>query len=375
MEHAAITPGQYGESSLLLCATDAGGVRNIAALCSSAKEQGFEIHIVTRRSLASLFQDSNIMLVENLAGGIKPFLRKLQPGVVICGTTRYDSPDRETIAFARMRGVPCVAVVDEWYNYILRFSGRDGEELPVFPDAIAVPDEFARREAIAEGVPREICHATGSPSLALVADLAELWHKFPPAVPKELSGLDGATIVTFVSETHYSDYGMAPGESGPLGPFIGYTEQSVCRSILQTLGGIPKKFVFVYRPHPSESEFPEPTPLPDNIQFLLAPGAPLLPLCYHSDMVIGMRSMAILEAKLIGCRAASFQPGLVGPQLSTAVRLGLVPFLMDENSLSAWISENSLKSGRRESASRRPDFARPDAADNILSLAMQKILH
>lgn len=360
-------------NSLLLCATDAGGVRNIAALCSRAKAQGFEIHIVTRKSLAPLFQDSNIMLFEDLAGGIETFLRKLQPKAVICGTTRYNSPDREAIAFARMRGVPCVAVVDEWYNHLLRFSGRDGGEFPVFPDAIALPDEFARREAIAEGVPQEICHATGSPSLALIAKLGEAWRKFPPAIPKELIRLDGSAVVTFISETHSSDYGPAPGESGPLGSFIGYTEQSVCRSILQTLGGIPRKFVFVYRPHPSESEFAQPMGLPENIQFRFAHNIHLHPLCYHSDIVIGMRSMAILEATLIGCRAASFQPGLIGPQLCTAVRLGLVPLLTDQLSLSEWISETCLKSGRREIASRRPDFARSDAADNIISLAMQKI--
>ena len=92
-------------------------------------------------------------------------------------------------------------------------------------------------------------------------------------------------------------------------------------------------------------------------------------------MTIGMRSMAILEATLIGCRAASFQPGLLGPQLCTAVRLGLVPLLMDQLSLSAWISENSLQRDRRETPSPRPDFARSVAADKIIRLATQKILH
>lgn len=347
----------------------------MAALCGPAKAQGFETHIVTRKSFAPLFRGFNITLIEDLSAGVEPLFRKLQPTAVICGTTRYDSSDREAIALARTGGVPCVAVVDEWYNHLLRFSGQNLGKPPVFPDAIAVPDELARCEAIAEGIPQEILHATGSPSLALISRLAEHWCKLPPEVPKELSRKDGATVVTFISETHSSDYGTAPGESGPLGSFIGYTEQSVCRSILQTLGGIPRKFVFVYRPHPSESEYTEPMALPENIQFRLVPNAFLHPLCYHSEMVIGMRSMAILEARMIGCRAASFQPGLIGPQLCTAVRLGLVPLLMDELSLSAWILENSLKSGRREMPSRWPDFARPDAADNIMSLAIQKTLH
>jgi len=369
MEHAGIKPARGGRHRLLLCATDAGGARNLAALCGRAKEQGFEIHIVTRRALAPLFADSGITLIEELAGGIESFIRRLQPGAVICGTTRYGSPDREALTLAREDGVPCVAVVDEWYNHLLRFSGGASAKLPVFPDAIAVPDEFARREAIAEGIPPEICHATGSPSLALIAALGEVWRESPPAVPKAVGGAAGATVVTFLSETHSLDYGRMPGGSGPLGPFIGYTEQSVCRSILEALGRLPGKFVFVYRPHPSESEFPELTGLSENIEFRLAPNGPLHPLCYHSDLVLGMRSMAILEAKLIGCLAASFQPGLLGPQVCTSVRLGLVPLLEDSQSLSRWISENSKKRGRRDNPALRLDFATPDAADNILRLA------
>ena len=374
MEHAGITPARGGRHRLLLCATDAGGARNLAALCGRAEEQGFEIHIVTRKALAPLFADFSITLVEELAGGVEPFIRKLQPGAVICGTTRYDSPDREALTLARKDGVPCVAVVDEWYNHLLRFSAGDSAKLPVFPDAIAVPDEFARREAIAEGIPQEICHATGSPSLTLIAGLGEAWRESPPAIPEAVDGMAGATVVTFLSETHSSDYGRASGESGPLGPFIGYTESSVCRVILQALSSIPGKFVFVYRPHPSELDFPEITALPKNVEFRLAPEAPLHPLCYHSDMVLGMRSMAILEASLIGCRVASFQPGLLGPQVCTAVRLGLVPLLLDQHSLSGWILENSLKKGRSEHTFPRQDFARSDSADNILKFAAQKLL-
>jgi len=369
MEHAGIKPARGGRHRLLLCATDAGGARNLAALCGRASEQGSEIHIVTRRALAPLFADSSITLIEDLVGGIEPFIRELRPSAVICGTTRYDSPDREAIALARKDGVPCVAVVDEWYNYFMRFSSGDDAKLPVFPDAIAVADEFARREAISEGIPQEICHATGSPSLALIAELGGAWRESPPAVPEAVGGAAGATVVTFLSETHSSDYGTSPGEIGPLGLFIGYTEQSVCHSILEALGRLPGKFVFVYRPHPSEPDFSKPKALPENVEFRMARDVPLHPLCYHSDLIFGMRSMAILEAALIGCRAASFQPGLLGPQVCTAVRLGLVPLLVDPSSLSGWIAENGFKKGRREALSPRPDFARDDAADNILRLA------
>jgi len=369
MEHAGIIPDRGNKRRLLLCASDAGGVRNIAALRTPAKAQGFEVSTVTCRLLAPLFEDSSILLIENLARGIEPFMLDLQPKAVICGTTRYESPEREAITFARKNGVPCVAVVDEWYNHLLRFSNRGDVKAHLFPNAIAVPDEFARSGAIAEGIPPNILHATGSPSLARIAKLGEEWRESPPPVPGALVGAKDATVITFLSETHSFDYGRLPGEAGPLGPFVGYTEQSVCRTILAVLDRLPEKFIFVYRPHPAESEFPELTKLSQNIEFRLAPDVPLHTLCYHSDMVLGMRSMAILEARLIGCRVASFQPGLCGPQVCTAVRLGLVPLLENALSLSEWIAESVAEKGRNKPLSLRPDFARSDAAENILRLA------
>jgi len=369
MEHAGISPDREDKRRLLLCASDAGGVSNIAALCGPAKAKGFEIHTVTCRLLAPLFEDSNILLIENLAGGIERFIRDLRPEVIICGTTSYDSPDREAIFFARKNGVPCVAIIDEWYNHLLRFSNRRDAKAHLFPNAIAVPDEFARSEAIAEGIPQEILHATGSPSLARIAGLGEEWRELPPAVPGTLAGTKDATVITFLSETHSLDYGRSPGDAGPLGPFIGYTEQSVCRTILAVLDLLPGKFLFVYRPHPAESDFPDLTGPSKKIELRLAPDVPLHSLCYHSDLVLGMRSMAILEARLIGCRVASFQPGLCGPQVCTAVRLGLAPFLEDAFSLSEWIAESVAKKRRHEPPSPRPDFANSDAAEKILRLA------
>lgn len=357
---------------MLLCATDAGGVRNLAAVHAKARENGWSVNLITRKSLAPLLSDSGISpeFVENLDGGIGAAMRAIRPNAVICGTTRYESPDREAIAIAKRDRIKSVAVVDEWYNYKLRFAGPNGRL--VLPDAIALPDRLACDEAIAEGIPGELCHATGSPSLACLAEIGRKWIKVPPALPDPLKTTQQATIITFLSETHSMDYGENPAESGPLGRFIGYTEHSVCQEILEALSRIPGKFVFVYRPHPSEVRAPNLQKLPDNVEFLLAPGVPLHSLCFHSDFVVGMRSMAILEAALIGCHAASFQPGLTPPQLCSAVRLGMVPLLNDELSLAAWLKCRPEFHATKAISEAFHGFACMNAADNILRLAAKE---
>ena len=71
-------------------------------------------------------------------------------------------------------------------------------------------------------------------------------------------------------------------------------------------------------------------PVQGNVQLKVVKNCNLSPLMFHSDLVVGMRSIALLEAALLGCPTISFQPGLIGEQRCTAVRLGLVPSALDE---------------------------------------------
>jgi hypothetical protein len=92
---------------------------------------------------------------------------------------------------------------------------------------------------------------------------------------------------------------------------------------------------------------------------------------WHSAAVIGMRSMALLEAALLGVPAVSYQPGLLGPNLCTAARLGAVPLLSDEASLASWCS-NHLHARRTvlHAQCAQYTFAPADSAERVLALAL-----
>ena len=360
-------------SRVLLCATDAGGVRNLTPLLPEIARRGWEMTFVTRSSLLHLFPPRTpahrLLLLEDVEGNIEPTLASNVPSAVICGTTRHESPDRDFLRCARQAGVRSVAVVDEWYNYLYRFSTSGQHDPSCLPSVIALPDEQAVREAVAEGLPVGLCQATGSPSLAATWERGKQWQVTPPQVPAVLAGARNCPVITFLSETHALDYGRGPGESGLMGAYIGYTETTVRDLILETLSRLPNDVVFVEKPHPSAQEVELPAHIPGNIDYRLARDATTWELCAHSDAVVGMRSIALLEARLLGCNVASFQPGLIGTERCTAVRLGLVPGLRACDELRNWLLVAMKEPGAQVPA-KRPFFARADAADRIVQLAL-----
>jgi len=120
--------------------------------------------------------------------------------------------------------------------------------------------------------------------------------------------------------------------------------------------------------HPGAVEMPPPPA--GALAWQTVARAPLWPLLWHADLVVGMKSMALLEAALMGHRPLSLQPNLQGADRCTAARLGLADRAATEDELADW-----LRRPPGRSAPLRPPFADSRAAANvldaILSLAPQ----
>lgn len=367
--------------NVLLCATDAGGIRNIAPLLPVLAHRAISSTLLTSERMVHLFGESirhakDVLWTEGIdTDGLRLLLDTKRPLSVITGTTRFMSPDRLLNLLAKKAGIKSISVLDEWFNYRLRFERSETGELAYLPDAVAAQDEMAKDEAAREGIPSAVCHITGSPSLADVARRAAWFRDHKPPRPPFLSLKDDRLVITFLSETHAEDYGNAPHESGKLGPFIGYTEHSVRNDIIQLLKKIGRNIIFVEKMHPSAKDEALKSDSPSKIDWRRVSKCDLPTLLWHSDLVIGMRSMALLEACILGCHAVSFQPGLIGEDKCTAVRLGLIPGLDSRESLKSWlfdklaeVSENNA----RIKHERNYPFARLNAAELVVDLAVNR---
>lgn len=361
-------------SGVLLCATDAGGANNLASLNPAIERQRLSAVLVTSARHLSLFEPLRRYrrsVVDPSEDDLGALIDTMQPDAVVCGTTCYESADRQVVRFARARSIPSLAVVDERYAYRARFANAEGD-LVDLPDAIALFDADAVAEAAAEGLPTDRCHATGSPALSRLSSLADEFMETPPERPQYLQTAPAWPVVTFLSETFERDYGVAADRPGPLGPFVGYTETSVCCGVLETLRSTGSPVVFVEKLHPASDEGGDfaSARSADNLHHMRVKRERLWDLLWHSDLVIGMRSIALLEADLLGIPAASFQPDLIGGDRCTAVRLGLIPRFSTETELAAWCRDHLHAPRARRRSSVRHPFAAADAADRVLAIAL-----
>ncbi len=363
------------DNNLLFCATDAGGARNLAPLISAVQSRGLKYFIIASKISFPIFKESNqnIKIEEPKISCLEDALEYLtfkKPSCVICGTTRYESPDRFLIAAAKQLEIKSTVILDEWFYYRLRFENKKGE-LAYLPDIICCPDKRAKEEAIAEGLPSRSLFITGSPALSVLTQHAESFLKKPPLSPQFLIPKT-RPIITFISETHSVDYGINSGDTGLLGDFIGYTEHTVRNDIYDVLNKIGNPCTVIEKLHPSDKR--EFEPLDNNlIEWITLNDAKLWPLLWHSDLVIGMRSIALLESAILGCCTVSYQPNLIEPQMSTAVCLRLIDSIHDKKQLLEWLKKK-FSSSQKDSIRivKRFPFTRTDAIKNILHLAIKR---
>ena len=352
---------------MLVCATDAGGARNLAPVAALAIAQGWRVTAIGSHTTLPLFVEAGVaarIAAVSDAASAAVLLGHLAPQAILCGTTRYRSAERHLIAASRALGIRSLVVLDELYSYRSRFAD-DADALTGLPDRVCCPNALAMTEAMGEGLPADRLCVTGSPALAALADRVAAFATAPPPPPTEWSAGNNALRLLFISETHHSDYGGAVGQAGPLGPFLGYTEAEVRRDLARALAGpaMPPCQV-VEKLHPSAAAGDLKPPEDAAGPWRVVARTSLWPLLYHADLVVGMRSMALLEAALFGHRPLAYQPDLIGEERCTAVRLGLADAGRRSADLTGWLHRHRHRTPRGHPL--RPPFAAATAAAQVL---------
>lgn len=251
---------------------------------------------------------------------------------------------------AQGMGLPVLHLLDNWSNYRRRLE-HDGLPL-LLPDLYAVMDELAAAGAVDGGIPAERIAIVGQPGLAA---LAEEFVEFSPGVPE-----NDQLHLLFVSEPVDADQG-----SGPESPeFRGYTERTVLALLCQALQPYADQLLLSLLPHPRENR----DVLAETWQAVRGGLAGEILVdgngrqqVLAADGVIGMASILLYEAWLLGKPVLSLQPGLRIPALrALAGRAGLQ--LVEEQATLGAAVKGWLPLLRRGASSPRPDLLRHQGA-------------
>ena len=180
-------------------------------------------------------------------------------------------------------------------------------------------------------------------------------RRIPPENP--FSGEKSAThpVILLLSETIGDYYDDQRGKKAEQGPSIGYDEFTVRIDLANALNKLGSEVTVIEKLHPDAiRENFSPLSL-TNGNWRICEYGFLFDFIWWSSIVIGLRSIALLEAFLIGLPSISYQPGMIGINRCTAVKKGLIECSVSQDSLEQWLADNI--GGKPKMRVRRPSFA------------------
>ncbi|MFK8082832.1 MAG: hypothetical protein AB8B97_21340 [Granulosicoccus sp.] len=305
---------------ILFAAGDVGGARAILPVARMAERRGHKVlahaHGTLRDEGSSGWHWLDTHDIHQ---------NSIDADIVLYATSVADNHAIQIASKAQQAGKPCIHVLDNWSSYSERIER-------LIPDAYTVMDQLALDEALAAGVPAEILHITGHPDLAKLSD-----------EKNRFSGPTTAKTILFVSEPAAQDGGVVKR---------GYDEAVVMKAFFSALCSIEDRAIDVrIAPHPREDRQAVQSrantvcaQLEPPLTFSMVSSSDVRTALHSSSHVIGMSSILLYEAWLLGRSVLSLQPGLKPTfTKSLSQRNGLL-FHDDDKGISeavdTWLSRN-----------------------------------
>ena len=317
-------------TDVLIFVEDPGAANYVAQLPAALAERGQ----CTRLLADGLAKD------HLLQRGVRPevvhhpaaadrILASVGPRLLIVGTA--GNPDTLGLALvdaARAAGIESIGVVDLPMGADYRFCGRSDNPLAYAPDWLLVPDEWTKEAYAALGYPIQRVAVCGHPHYDYVrATRARLAREDRNALRQRVlpGSLDGRKVVVFATE---GSARLMPQPSRRLAEYTltgrgvssGRTEV-VLEEFLDAIQLVQPRPYLVLRLHPKDTP-DDYTAYLDKFDLISSGGLPF-ELIYAANLVVGLTSMLLLEAVLLGKTTLSVLPREVEMDWLPSIRAGI----------------------------------------------------
>lgn len=323
---------------ILVFSADPGGAECLVPVVSKLSKD-IDVLVMGKNTACPVFEKSFISFLrvsDMKFDDIEIKLNNYSIDAILTSASSFpekDMTEKLLWEWARRKGIPSVAVLDQWQNYTKRFSGiGEQEHLAYLPDAIAVMDDLAKNEMKDNGFPEERLYVTGQPALETFEELMGQTKKANTENRLKMSKRDMA--VTFFSQPIRALYG----------DLFGYNESTVLDDILSALSMSQKEWGITI------NVFCKLHPKNEIGDFELKRGKYLLEpkfvrdeysnpeLIASSDLVIGMASIMLIHSVIAGTPSICYEPSTKNQQSECmSVRIGAIPSITTRNDLAGLI--------------------------------------
>lgn len=290
--------------SVMFVAHDPGGYDVVHPIAEQFMKR-FSVHYYCVGPAAKL-NPAAAAQQDDVMAKLDELLRKDEIGLLVAGTSWGSDFELKLIGSCKQAGIPTAAILDYWSNYALRLldNGRN-----VYPDYYIVMDELARKEAIAEGVPERIVHVLGHPGL----------DKYMTQLQTAQKRVKDNVLI--LSQPLSKLYGKS----------LGYIEEEVIEDVIHACQELNKTVHIKF--HPKDDYR-----LKEKFNPFMIDG-PLNELISGHETIVGMNSMGLLHAAIMGHRVISYQPDLIEPDLCITNKLGITQNCKDVYELKSLLSQ------------------------------------
>lgn len=328
-------------TDLLVFVEDPGPANYVAPISKELVRHGID-HVFLATGLAEEFLSKRHVQTETVEeiSVADDVFAKFEPRLILTGSS--ENPQTlglSLIREARKRRITTIGLIEYGVHVEYRFRGTSGNPWAFAPDWLLVPDEQTKKDCVRTGFPIEQIVVCGNPHFDYVLEQGKSFAERGYGNLRQivLPGLsEDREVIVFLSEgsakvepltprVPVSEYTMTGrGES------FGRTEIAFEEMVL-ALGSISPKPYVILRPHPKDDpeDFAKYVGDFDAIDYQ----TPILELLTCADLVVGLTSMSILEAVLLGKRTLSILPREVEKEWLPNIRIGITPHVSTRKQL------------------------------------------
>lgn len=330
---------------ILLFVEDPGAANYIQYLPDKLEQSGSQCSILAD-GYAKKFLDDRKISYEPLekTTSAHSILERSYPDILILGTS--SNPD--TYAFrmltsARAMNIKSIGIVDNLSNAKFRFRGRSNDPLKYAPDWIVVPDHPTMQVFESLGFPSSSIRQCGHPQYDYAVRVSENWNsgdrdvfqnKFFPGIAKERKiFLFASTPFTGINP-HFLQY--SPDFTLKGRAKSRFETEVVLEEFLDVVNTLKPKPFLVLRIHPKQK--PE-----DFLRYidefdLVSSGGSALELLYASDLIVGLPTMLLVEAVLLGKKTLAISANPKRTSALPTIRMGLTPCVFTREQLRSFLT-------------------------------------
>ncbi|MDC0979366.1 hypothetical protein OAS06_03165 [Gammaproteobacteria bacterium] len=313
----------------LLFVEDPGAVNYFVPLVKDLQSCKIPFQIYAEGHAIDLLKQSEIIpskislkTINNSEGG---------PSLVIVGTSENpDSIAFELVVWANRHGIPSAAIVDSGVNAAHRFRGRSSLSLAYAPDYLLVPDNWTADKYKKLGFKPQQLYVVGHPmqNRERIKESREVIRArvFPPQAL-------GRFVLVFVSEV---STGLNPDQYLKSSEYTlhgrGRSQKRtdiVVEEILDAVSDLVStgalRPYMILRRHPKECDQDLDTAA-QEFDYISTKEDPI-ELAYAADMVVGMSSILLNEAHLLGTPTLAVVPREEESTWLPSVRTGEIPWV------------------------------------------------